>query len=74
MPGAAPELVHAGLRAEHCTYTTHVCCPQLPTVDCPAYEGCGGTRTFHRRLTTTAGNCTAGLILLSVNFGTVGPP
>lgn len=66
MPGTAPELVHAGLCTEHCAYTTHVCCPQLPTVDCSAYEGRGGTCTFHCCLTAAAGNYAAGLILLSV--------
>lgn len=61
-PGAAQELVHPGLRAQHRPHTAHVCRPQLPVLDRAAHEGRGGTRAFHRRLAAAAGNCAARLI------------
>lgn len=66
VPGTAPELVHPGLRAQHCTHPTHVRRPQLCTVDYAAHQGRGGTRAFHRCLIAAAGNYAIRLIPCSV--------
>lgn len=57
MPGAAPELVHPGLRAQHRPHPAHVRGPQLPALDLAAREGRGGTLTVHRCLPAAPGNC-----------------
>ena len=56
VPGAAPELVHPGLCAQHRPHAAHVRGPQLPALDLAAREGRGGTLAFHRCLPTAAGN------------------
>lgn len=56
MQGAAPQLVHAWIRAEHRSHPASLRGPQLPAVDCAAHEGGRRACAFHGSITAEAGN------------------